>query len=529
MPRKISQLEAATDVTASDLIQIVDIEDTGMAVSGTNKRATAQLMANELGKLTNITATGSTAARSLANRFADVVNVKDFGAVGDGVADDTAAIQAAIDYSSSIGGCIVFLPEGSYKTSSALSLKPNVYLKGSGTRATFIIGSGTHSVIAAVGSLTNILSNGKISDLTIRGGSKTNTSVRGVDFRWVNRYEVTNLEIFQCYIGFYFDNSWQTKLDTVHIHGGGTDQSYIGFYGAEVHPSNQNNTVNAINCVVQGVEKYGFRLINFNGSKFVNCEAMNGEIGWYLGAPITGTERIRWGHFSNCLGDTNSQSNWRLEKGAALAFEQCSFSNCWAGNSLTGFEVFNASQINISSPMIIGNNGVMLNAIEATGSSRISISGGTFIDYSGAGIKLNNCLYFNINGNHCYSLVTPATHKGFIETGTSNYNIGLGNTFNNGITILGANTQIIRNNGDSTASERTGSVVLPASSTSVTVNHLLSFTPSINDVRITARHNITPATRLWVTDMTSTQFTINSDVGPTGDCTISWSIDPIRS
>jgi hypothetical protein len=66
MPTKISQLEAATDVTTSDLIQIIDIEDTGMATSGTNKKCTAQLMANELAKIINdgavITANTSTDA-----------------------------------------------------------------------------------------------------------------------------------------------------------------------------------------------------------------------------------------------------------------------------------------------------------------------------------------------------------------------------------------------------------------------------------------------------------------------------------
>lgn len=50
---KISQLESAVDITASDLIQIVDVEDSGMAPSGTNKKATASLLVNQLVPLIN--------------------------------------------------------------------------------------------------------------------------------------------------------------------------------------------------------------------------------------------------------------------------------------------------------------------------------------------------------------------------------------------------------------------------------------------------------------------------------------------
>jgi hypothetical protein len=61
-----------------------------------------------------VTATGSTTARTLSNRFADVVNVKDFGAVGDGVTDDTAAIQAAVNAITTAGTIYVPDPSVSY-------------------------------------------------------------------------------------------------------------------------------------------------------------------------------------------------------------------------------------------------------------------------------------------------------------------------------------------------------------------------------------------------------------------------------
>jgi hypothetical protein len=78
-----------------------------------------------------VLATGSTTARSLENRFADMVNVKDFGAIGDGVADDTAAIQAAIDSIPITGGGVYF-PNGIYIITESLSVGSNTQLFGQG-------------------------------------------------------------------------------------------------------------------------------------------------------------------------------------------------------------------------------------------------------------------------------------------------------------------------------------------------------------------------------------------------------------
>lgn len=57
------------------------------------------------------------------------VNVKDFGAVGDGVTDDTAAIQAALD-AAEAGGPICYAPPGLYRIDGALVVPPGVTFEG---------------------------------------------------------------------------------------------------------------------------------------------------------------------------------------------------------------------------------------------------------------------------------------------------------------------------------------------------------------------------------------------------------------
>lgn len=61
-----------------------------------------------------VKAEGSTELRTLGERFADIVNVRDYGAKGDGTTDDTEAIQAAFDYAVSKPECTVVFPAGTY-------------------------------------------------------------------------------------------------------------------------------------------------------------------------------------------------------------------------------------------------------------------------------------------------------------------------------------------------------------------------------------------------------------------------------
>ena len=59
-------------------------------------------------------------------------NVRDFGAVGDGQADDTIAIRSAFAYIASRNGGTVSFPEGDYKVTSTIALPSGVIIQGTG-------------------------------------------------------------------------------------------------------------------------------------------------------------------------------------------------------------------------------------------------------------------------------------------------------------------------------------------------------------------------------------------------------------
>ncbi len=66
-------------------------------------------------------------SRTMADKFKDSISVKDFGAKGDGLSDDTLSIQQALSAYDS-----VFLPQGTYLISGTITLKARQRLYGAG-------------------------------------------------------------------------------------------------------------------------------------------------------------------------------------------------------------------------------------------------------------------------------------------------------------------------------------------------------------------------------------------------------------
>lgn len=63
-----------------------------------------------------------TSGYTVQDKFAQIVGVMDFGAVGDGVADDTAAIQAAFDYAVSVAPASIHFPVGRYRVTDEINI-----------------------------------------------------------------------------------------------------------------------------------------------------------------------------------------------------------------------------------------------------------------------------------------------------------------------------------------------------------------------------------------------------------------------
>ena len=115
--------ENGNDLGTPITVRNVDIVGSGVDATFTGDTVTIDVDAAPLdvnGKvpdqyLSFVQSGTNAVGRTVQGKLREVVSVKDFGAVGDGETDDTAAIQAALD-----AAVVVSLPAGTYKITSTL-------------------------------------------------------------------------------------------------------------------------------------------------------------------------------------------------------------------------------------------------------------------------------------------------------------------------------------------------------------------------------------------------------------------------
>ena len=177
-------------------------------------------------KLSFTQAGAGAAARTIDSKLKDVVSVKDFGAVGDGVADDTAAIQAAIQTNRR-----VYLPAGTYLVSTLEHHGVNagyLYMYGDGIGKTILKGTVAPNVLINVGTTWVGIENVVLKDFTILGNSTNLGGIRlGDGVNYVSACSITNVTVS----GFTGTGAYAIGLSTVQqceIHNCYLQYNYIG-------------------------------------------------------------------------------------------------------------------------------------------------------------------------------------------------------------------------------------------------------------------------------------------------------------
>lgn len=151
------------------------------------------------------------AGTKLYNRINDTVDVRDppFNAKWNGIADDTAALQAAVNSFSGQPGTVL-LPIGTGNISSTVTLPPGVSIRGMGSLSTTITPKTAGMTIFQQIFSTNSGSNQRLSDFNINCGSVAN--VIGMNFVYCNRMDLENVFFFGCQYNFKYDRGGLNKV-----------------------------------------------------------------------------------------------------------------------------------------------------------------------------------------------------------------------------------------------------------------------------------------------------------------------------
>ncbi|WP_309252396.1 glycosyl hydrolase family 28-related protein [Paenibacillus spongiae] len=366
------------------------------------------------------------AAATSVNSYYDVM---DYGAAGNGMTDDRAAIQSAINAAQSAGGGVVFLPKGTYAVSGTLTITGhNVGLAGVGGSSVIQCTFAAGNIIYFGGTSTNTGTiNNFFKDFTITSNVKK-TSGAAIFGEHAQRSVIEGVKAddpgmtgFNLYDGFYFryfDNCLVSNVQVFCSHSGITANGKTD-------------------------QTWGANLWITNGSR-INTNVTAGSVGLYFGGSCGG---IVIESTDVILCETNALIDTTL---SGVLNREIFFNECFIDSAGK-----HGVHVKSNGVALLHFNNTWLASSGTTASGGYPNGNNLHYENTSAGlndIMMSGCRVFNAFGSGVYS-------KGgkWTITGSSFHNNGRGASGGHGIiltdsTVQGANisNNTISLNGNST-------------------------------------------------------------------------------
>ncbi|NEU76503.1 hypothetical protein PI95_029310 [Hassallia byssoidea VB512170] len=294
----------------------------------------------------------------------EFVSVKDFGAVGDGITDDSSAIQSAVTASNK-----VYIPAGTYKITKGITIPSNREIFGDG--AGTIIQLAANSITAFSTGNSSDSSNIFIHNLLIDGGGQTSTISTG----------------FRGCVGIYATRISNLKINNVVIQKMGvsnqvkpTIDSDSGGFGIIVearYGSIQNIRIS--NCTINNIAGGGMNSgdgiyiagyakgVGLSHTDVVIRDCWVSTCGRHCYTVAGGSgETIPSGiKIINCYAEKAALDGLDIEDGYEVLIDGCTFYAC--GNDQTYFNPVSAygASYRLLAGIAISNNSVNISIINS--------------------------------------------------------------------------------------------------------------------------------------------------------------------
>lgn len=263
-----------------------------------------------------------------------------FGAKGDGVTDDTAAVAAWI---AQAGNGLLYAPTGVYLTDTTSITTQNVLIRGAGReRTVFKSRTGTTVFSFPSGSVHSIC----FEDLTVRGNGGAGHGIHlGTGLTFPPSNFTLNRVILDELGGIgFFDEKGLFQSSFLNVDSRGGSDHHIDLFGS--------NTICFVNCSLKDIAagKVGWR-VQAGSPTFTSCNGVNGGTGAGAKMVELGSRSIARAVFMGCNFEDVDGTSVHLMNGSVADF--------WGRNSFLTGSATNAVAIKQESADAAAESGVL--------------------------------------------------------------------------------------------------------------------------------------------------------------------------